>query len=115
LDGLSRPLGVHLVFLIVYTAIVIGLAALAGSSFTLDGNDAGFWAELCAFAWLVFIGGPIWVLVAALVVRWWWQQRQGLVQPTLVWDSLLWLGPAISLLLLLERSARRLVPPPNTG
>jgi hypothetical protein len=115
---LLGPLGVHVVFLIVYTLIWFGLGYLWQRSLlpgTLDSkNETSAVAELVAAGWLELVVLPIWFIVAALLVWWWRQKRQRLVRRTLAWDSLLWLGFALAFLVTWKRTRPFLVPPkPN--
>jgi len=103
---------VHVVFLAVYGVIYVLLALLAADSFTLDSSDSAFFAEIFAGGWLLFAGGLVWLLVPVALVRWWQQGRAGLVKRALAWDSLLWAGLFLVLLLPWKRSRRLLVPPP---
>jgi hypothetical protein len=111
-SGLLRPLGLHVLFLIVYAVIASVLAVLAGESFRLDPPEtAGWWAGMMGFVWLLLVVAPLWLIVAALLIRWWWQERHGLVKGSLVSDSLLWLGLALAFLVVWKRTRPFLVPP----
>lgn len=79
----------------------------------------GFWALLGAGsspsspAWISFVlMGGIWLLVAALLVYWWQQGRQGLIGRAVTWGALAWLNILLLLLLPWQRTRRLLVPPP---
>jgi hypothetical protein len=70
LGELLGPFGVHVVFLVAYTALFFGLSALYfASSGVFDSSDTpSSDAELAASLWLLVLVPPIWLLVAALLV-----------------------------------------------
>lgn len=75
-----------------------------------DGFDKAFWIFYFAVAWIVFVCGFVWLIVLVNLIRWWHQARKGLVSRVVAWDCLLWLGPALVLLLPWRRTRQLLVP-----
>jgi hypothetical protein len=92
LAELLLPLGVHALFLIVYTLIFWVLGFLLVEPITLDSPSPSVDVEFAAGMWLLGVVAPLWLIVAALLIWWWRQHRRELVKRTVAWDSLLWLG-----------------------
>jgi hypothetical protein len=106
---LLRALGVHTLALVLYALVVIGLIEV--SKYDPLAPNPG-WSLLGAVVagWIWFAGGAAWLVRLANLPRWWFQQRQGLVLHTLVFDALLWLGPWLVLLVRWKRARRLIVP-----
>jgi hypothetical protein len=114
LRELLWPLSIHLVALVVYAGIVIVLFGESNWDPFSDSNSGWSIHAIVVAGWLWFAGGLMWLLRLLNLIRFWLQRRQRLVPTTLVFDSLLWLGPWLGLLLVRKRS-RRLIVPPRSG
>lgn len=63
-------LSIQLLALVAYVVISGVFFYLAGNAFTLEGSGWPWLAELAVAAWLLFVGGFVWLLVLAVVIRW---------------------------------------------
>jgi hypothetical protein len=106
---LVRPLGLHAALLIAYLGIFSLILDLTARSFSLD--STAFGAAIFLAAWMLFVMVPTWIVLAVALYAWWRQGRQGLVRRALIWDSLLWLGVFLLLLLPWRKNRRVLIPP----
>ncbi len=109
------PLALHSLFFVLYAVAVFFATIWAANSFTLDSSDTEFGDALFVAGWLTFVAGPIWLVLGGFLIRWWRQQRQGLVRRTIAWDSLLWLGVFLLLFLPWKKTRRLLIPPRKSG
>jgi hypothetical protein len=114
LRELLSSLSIHAVTLVVYAAIVVVLVLESHWDPLSDSNSGWSTIAIVVASWLWFAGGVMWLLWLLNLIRWWLQRRQGLASRTLVFDSLLWLGPWLVLLLPWRRS-RRLIVPARSG
>jgi hypothetical protein len=101
---------IHAVALVVYAAIVVVLVLESHWDPLSDSNSGWSTLAIVVASWLWFAGGVMWLLWLLNLIRWWLQRRRGLARRTLVFDSLLWLGPWLVLLLSWRRSRRLIVP-----
>ena len=106
---LLRPLGLHAALLIAYLGIFSLVLSLTASSFSVD--STAFGAAIFLAAWALFVMIPAWIVLAVCLYVWWRQGREGLVRRALIWDSLLWLGVFLLLLLPWPKNRRVLIPP----
>lgn len=94
---LVRALGVQFALLPLYAFYaLIGLATSTGAP-----------------AWVAFaLLGSLWLLVAVLLLTWWWEGRRELVQRAFAWGGLIWLTVLVPVLFAWVGARRLLVPPP---
>jgi hypothetical protein len=95
---LLRSLCVHVLALIVYGVLVLAVVWVA--NWDPFGSNSG-WSTLAIVVagWLWLAGGTLWLVRLVNLTRCSLQGRQGLARRTLAFDSLLWLGPGLILLL----------------